>query len=179
MLRRALIIAFLALFVLEVYLIVQVGGAVGFWPTFGLLLAGALLGSWIIRREGRRAWRALHGTVMGGALPDRELADSALVMAGGLLLVAPGFVTDVAGLLFVLPVTRPLVRRLLAGVVARQIQLSQERLQERVGAYSPEGLGIDGLFPPADGKPQGAPGPGRHGGPVIRGRIVREDRPEG
>lgn len=172
MLRRALILAFLALFVLEVFVIVQVGAAIGYGLTFLLLVAGSLLGGWVVRREGGRTWRVLQESVRLGTPPERELADSAVVMAGGLLLVVPGFVTDVLGLLLVLPFTRPLVRRLSGRLVERQLRVGQERLQERVGAYSAESLGLDGLFPPHEGAAQPE-------GQVIKGTIVREDRPEG
>lgn len=172
MLRRSLILAFLVLFVLEIFVIVQVGGAIGFGLTFLALIAGSVLGGWVIRREGGRAWRALQQSVMTGTPPERELADAAVVMAGGLLLVVPGFITDVLGLLLVLPFTRPLVRRLSGRLVERQLRVGQERLQARVGAYSAESLGLDGLFPPHTGaaEPEGQ---------VIKGTIVREDRPEG
>ena len=57
MLPVALFIAFLLLPVLEIYVIIQVGEVIGGWPTVALLLAESLLGAWIVRREGRRAWR--------------------------------------------------------------------------------------------------------------------------
>lgn len=174
MLRRSLILAFLILFILEVFVIVQVGEAIGFGLTFLALLAGSMLGGWVIRREGGRAWQALQQSVLTGTPPERGLTDSAVALAGGLLLVVPGFVTDVLGLLLVLPGSRRLVRRLSGRLVERQLRVGQERLQERVGAYSAESLGLDGLFPPREG---GVP-PQHDEGQVIQGTIIREDRPE-
>lgn len=114
--------AFLALPLLEIAVIIQVGQEIGGWPTIGLLLALSAIGAVIVRREGTNAWRALRDAGHGGRLPSHELADAALVLVGGSLLLAPGFVTDVAGFLCVLPGTRPLVRllllRLLKGRVA-------------------------------------------------------------
>jgi UPF0716 protein FxsA len=116
----ALFVAFLVVPVVEIYVIVQVGQVIGAVPTVVLLLLESLLGAWIVKREGTRAWAALRDAVRSGQLPSRQLADAALVLVGGTLLLTPGFVTDVVGFFFVLPPTRPLARRLLALVVARR-----------------------------------------------------------
>src|SRR5690242_13654711 len=129
MLPAVLFLAFLLLPVLEIYVIIQVGELIGGWPTVALLLAESLLGAWIIRHEGRRAWRALKESFGSGGMPDRELADAGLVLVGGALLLTPGFVTDVFGFLFVLPFTRPLVRRLLSWYLGRRVSAAQRSLR--------------------------------------------------
>ncbi|MEV4257993.1 FxsA family protein, partial [Spirillospora sp. NPDC049652] len=141
MLPLVLVLSFLLLPVLEIVLIVQVGQAIGGWPTAGLLAAGLLLGGWIVRREGRRA---LNAALSRGELPERELADAALIMAGGVLLMIPGFLTDVLGLLLVLPVTRPLLRRLLGGVASRRLAAVQARAGFPPGMTGPGGFGAPG-----------------------------------
>jgi UPF0716 protein FxsA len=115
-----LVVAFLVLPVLEIYVILRVGQLIGAWPTVALLVAESLLGAWIVRREGRRAWRALRGAVTGARLPSRELADAALILVGGTLLLTPGFLTDLAGFALVLPPSRALARRLLFAALARR-----------------------------------------------------------
>ncbi len=121
-LRVVLLLAiFVGLPILEIYLIIQVGQAIGAAPTILLLIAEAALGVWVIKREGRRAWLALNDSVASGTLPGRELADAAIMLVGGFLLLIPGFVTDIFGLFCVLPFTRPIARRLLAVVVAQRI----------------------------------------------------------
>jgi UPF0716 protein FxsA len=114
-----------ALFVIvplvEIYVIIQVGQAIGPWWTILLLIADSLLGSWLIRREGSRAWQALRAALAGGRMPSRELADGALILVGGTLMLSPGFVLDVLGLLLILPFTRPVGRRVLAGIVANRL----------------------------------------------------------
>lgn len=154
MLPLALLIAFLVVPILEIYVIIQVGELIGGWPTVALLLAESLLGAWIVRREGRRAWRALRQTFAGGALPDRELADAGLVLAGGVLLLTPGFVTDAVGFLFVLPFTRPLVRRLAARYVAHRMAAARRRHDVMAG--------------PDRRRTEAEPR-------VVRGQVIRED----
>ncbi|WUI03206.1 FxsA family protein [Spirillospora sp. NBC_00431] len=169
MLPLLLVLAFLVLPVAEIYVIIQVGGAIGAWPTVGLLVAESLLGGWIVRREGRRAWRTLEETLRRGVMPERELADAALVMAGGVLLLTPGFVTDVFGFAFVLPFTRPLVRRVLSRYASRRMRAAEERARSRAA------------FPPgfAAGFDPFGRGPGRRvetpPGPVVRGEVIDED----
>ena len=106
--------------IVEIYVIVQVGSAIGALPTILLLLIESLIGGWLVKREGKRAWAALRTTVSTGRMPAKELADAALVLVGGTLLLTPGFVTDVFGFFFVLPFTRPLARRLLTAAIARR-----------------------------------------------------------
>jgi UPF0716 protein FxsA len=105
----------------EIWLIVQVAERIGVWATVAVLVVEALLGGWLIRREGRRTWRALVTTFETGRVPAGELADAALVLVGGILLLLPGFLGDVIGFLFLLPMTRPLARRLVAFFIAREI----------------------------------------------------------
>lgn len=116
-----ILIAMVALPFLEIYLIVQLGQLIGAAWTLAILLGEALLGLWLVRREGSRAWKALNESFASGKTPSGELADTALILVGGVLLVVPGFVTDVFGLLFLLPFTRPLARKVLAFFVARRM----------------------------------------------------------
>jgi UPF0716 protein FxsA len=115
-----LVVAFLIVPIVEIYVIIQVGQVIGAWPTVLLLVLESLLGAWIVKREGRRAFSALRGAAGTGRMPAKELADAGLVLVGGTLLLTPGFVTDVVGFFFVLPPTRPLARRLLGWIIARR-----------------------------------------------------------
>lgn len=116
-----LLATFVILPILEIYVIIQVGQVIGPWWTILLLIADSILGSWLIKHEGRRAWRALTTTIQSGRMPSAELADGALILVGGTLMVSPGFVTDVFGILLILPVTRPLARRLLGSYLSRRL----------------------------------------------------------
>ncbi|GII61192.1 hypothetical protein Skr01_12770 [Sphaerisporangium krabiense] len=161
MLRVALFVAFLVVPVLEIWALIQVGQVIGGWQTVGLLILDSLIGAWLVRREGRRAWRALSQAMQSGRMPDRELADGALVVAGGTLLLTPGFLTDVFGFALILPFTRPFARRALSWFLGRRVRA--------MAARSPYGA----MF--------GAQGPGGPGAPassrVVPGQVV-EDEPE-
>jgi UPF0716 protein FxsA len=113
-----------ALFVIvplvEIYFIIQVGQAIGPWWTVLILVADSVLGAALLKREGTAAWRALRDAMSSYRLPARELADGALVLVGGTLLLTPGFVTDLFGFFFILPFTRPLARRALTAVITRK-----------------------------------------------------------
>lgn len=115
-----LVVLFLIVPIVEIYVIVQVGQEIGALPTIALLLIESAIGAWLVKREGRRAWAALKEAVGTGRLPSRELADAALVLVGGTLLLTPGFVTDVFGLFLILPLTRPVARRALGWFAARR-----------------------------------------------------------
>ncbi|GAA5155986.1 hypothetical protein GCM10023340_42660 [Nocardioides marinquilinus] len=154
-----LLVAFVVVPILEIYVIIQVGQVIGAWWTVALLVADSILGSWLIKREGGRAWRALTSALEQGRMPATELADGALLLVGGTLMLSPGFVTDVFGILLILPVTRPLFRRVLARVVTRRLTTVHA-----------------GPVPTAAGWPTGrARRPdARHPGPVVRGEVVDE-----
>ncbi|GAB2838216.1 hypothetical protein GCM10022221_42010 [Actinocorallia aurea] len=144
---------FVLLPVAEIYVIIQVGHAIGGWWTLLLLVAETLLGLWFVKREGKRAWSNLNANLSQGRMPDRELADGFLILAGGVLLIVPGFLTDIVGFLCVLPFTRPLVRK--------PLMAWAERRAARIGATA----GFPG--------PGGPVFPGQ--GDVIRGEVVEED----
>ncbi|NUR93053.1 MAG: FxsA family protein [Nonomuraea sp.] len=157
--RLLLFLAFLVVPVLEIWLLIQVGSVIGGPLTVGLLIADSLLGAWLVRREGRRAWRSLQDALREGRMPDRELADGGLVLVGGALLLTPGFFSDIVGFACILPVTRPLMRRLGSWFFDRRVK--------KMAAASP----YANLFPPTAAGPS-VPGGGR----VVHGEVIREDR---
>ena len=116
-----LVVAFIIVPLIEIFVLIQVGQVIGPWWTILLLIADSILGTWLIKREGGRAWAALRTALNSGQMPARELADGALILIGGTLMLSPGFVTDLAGILLILPFTRPLARRALTGLVTRRL----------------------------------------------------------
>lgn len=114
------VLLFIGLPVLEIYLVIQVGQVIGALWTVLLLVADSMLGAYLLKHEGLRAWRALREALAEGRMPAAELADGALILVGGTLLLTPGFVTDAFGFFFVLPPTRPLARGVLTRFVTRR-----------------------------------------------------------
>lgn len=108
-----LVLLFIVVPIAELYVIIQVGEAIGVWPTLLLLLLDAIVGSWLLKHEGRAAWRRFNQALAEKRVPAAEVADGFLVILGGALLVAPGFITDIFGILFLIPPTRALARKVL------------------------------------------------------------------
>jgi UPF0716 protein FxsA len=107
-----LVVLFIAVPIVELYVIIQVGQLIGVLPTLALLLADALLGSLLLRHQGRGAWRRFNEALTERRFPGREVADGLMIAIGGTLLLTPGFVTDIFGLILLVPPTRAIVRRL-------------------------------------------------------------------
>jgi UPF0716 protein FxsA len=114
---------FVVVQIVEIWLLIQVGQAIGGWQTLLLLVADSLLGAWLLRREGRRTWRAFRLALDERRVPAREVADGVLVLVGGTLLITPGFLSDVIGLLLLLPPTRAAIRPALTRFVAARFGL--------------------------------------------------------
>jgi UPF0716 protein FxsA len=136
-----LVILFIVVPIVELYVIIQVGEAIGILPTLALLLADALLGSLLLRHQGRGAWRRFNQALAEQRFPAREVADGLMIAIGGTLLLTPGFVTDVFGLILLIPPTRAIVRRFLGYYLGRRFLV----------------IGTGGFRPSAAGPP-----PSRH-----------------
>ena len=177
-------LAFVVVPLVEIWTIIQVGQVVGAWWTIGLLVLSGVLGSWLVKREGSRAMRAFREALAAGRLPHRELADGILVLVGGTLMLTPGFFSDVLGILMILPFTRPLGRRVLAGAISRRLVGSAAHggSNEAGARGGPMGAGpfrvTFGTRPAgtAGGPPPGtdAPRTRRRPGPddVVQGEVV-------
>ena len=153
-----LLVAFVVVPLLEIFVLIQVGQVIGAWWTILLLIADSILGTWLIRREGGRAFAALRSALNSGQMPAKELADGALILIGGTLMLSPGFVTDLLGILLILPFTRPLARRALTGVVTRRL----------VGAGAAAYMSRPGANQPGN---QQRPHPNPDGS-VVEGEVV-------
>jgi UPF0716 protein FxsA len=119
-----LVALFIAVPIAELAVIIQVGQAIGVWWTIAILVADSVLGSLLMRSQGRAVWRRFNATLQSGRAPAREVADGVLVIFGGALLLTPGFLTDVFGLLFLLPPTRAVIRRLFLRQAMRRITVT-------------------------------------------------------
>ena len=121
-----ILLALIVIPLIELFLVVQVAQTIEIGPTIVLLLGISLLGGWLVRREGAGVWRRIQEAMMGGSMPSNELADGALIVFGGTLLLTPGFLTDAFGLAMLIPPLRAPVRKLL---VSRTRNRAQTRVQ--------------------------------------------------
>jgi len=149
-----ILLGVLLLLAVEVVVVAVVSAWIGFGWTLLLLLVTTLLGAWLVRREGARAWRSFSAAVAEGRPPGQAALDGMLILIGGLLVLLPGFVSDVLGLLCLLPPTRRLLGRALVGWALTRGRATVVRVRSTRGPGGP---------------PPGAPpgGPGR----VIEGEI--------
>ena len=108
-----LIVLFIAVPIIELAVIIQVGQEIGLLWTIAILVLDSILGSVLMRSQGRAAWRRFNEALAAGRPPAREVLDGVLIIFGGALLLTPGFVTDFVGLTFLIPPTRAVLRRLL------------------------------------------------------------------
>ena len=112
--RLVLVLLFIIVPIAELALLIQVGQLIGVWWTILLLIADAMLGLVAAAGAGPGRVAALQrGAGRTGRLPHREVIDGVLIIFGGALLLTPGFITDIFGLLFLIPPTRALMRRVL------------------------------------------------------------------
>ncbi len=116
-----LALLFLVVPLVELYLIIQVGELIGALKTIAVLILMGIVGGWLMKREGVGVLRRVRTQLQRGQVPARELVDGFLILFGGALMLAPGFLTDLLGLSLLVPPLRAMVRATLA-----------RRLQQRV-----------------------------------------------
>ena len=157
------VVAFIVVPLAELWAILSVGDAIGVLPTILILLADSILGSLLLRWQGRGAWRRFVDALRTARMPSRELADGLLIVVGAALLLTPGFLTDVAGLLLLIPPTRALARRGLERGIARRLSAgladaardprAGPRARHRGTAYDVEGTATEHDGAPVPGGP--------------------------
>jgi UPF0716 protein FxsA len=140
-----ILLGFTVVVVVEIAVAVLVAQVIGPWLTMALILGFSFAGLFVVRRAGARSVQALRQAANARRLPGGELADHALLLVGGILMIPPGFLLDLLGLVFVLPFTRPIARRLGALVL-------KARFFARMAQAFPSG-----------------------GAPVVPGEVVRDD----
>ncbi len=153
-----LFLAFIAIPLIEIAIFIEVGGAIGVWPTIGIVLGTALMGATLLRMQGLATWRRAEEAMRRGEPPVAEMLDGVFLIVAALLMVTPGLFTDCIGLLLLIP---PL-RREIGRRAARRIAASS-----RFTVYS---SGMGGARP-GPGFDPGAGRPAKGPGPVIEGEA--------
>jgi len=115
-----LLILFILIPIAELWLIIEIGGAIGILPTLALLIVDSLVGAAVARSQSRAAWERFNAALAEGRVPGKEVYDGAMIILGGALLLTPGFITDVFGLLFLLPPSRAAIRIFLTRVALKR-----------------------------------------------------------
>ena len=170
-----LVVLFIVIPIAELYVIIQVGGAIGVVPTLLILIADALLGSFLLRHQGRSAWRRFNEALDQRRFPGKEVADGVMITFGGALLLTPGFITDIAGLALLIPPSRAVIRKIGYRLVGRRFRLAGSTASwgyTRMGSRGARGRG-------GPGGPGGPSGPAGSRPYDVEGSAeeVPKDRP--
>jgi UPF0716 protein FxsA len=132
-----LVLLFILVPIAEIYVIIQVGQAIGALWTILILIADSIIGARLLSWQGRRAWRKFQEALAAGRVPHREVLDGVLIIAGGAFLLTPGFITDVLGLILLAPPTRAFVRRALVRAMVGPRRVQWARVVVRTGPSEP------------------------------------------
>ena len=141
-----LLVAFIAVPLIEIAVFIQLGGLLGLWPTLGLVILTAVVGTWLLRLQGLATLLKAQQHMQQGVLPKRELFDGFCLLFAGALLLTPGFVTDGFGLALFIPAFRDLLRRLFSRFAADHVQTKVWTSHEAGTSSRPGGKVIDGEF---------------------------------
>jgi UPF0716 protein FxsA len=144
----ALVAIFIVVPLAELYVILEVvGEAIGPVWTILLLAADSVLGSILLRSQGRTVWRRFNDALAAGRMPHREVMDGVLVIFGGAFLITPGFLTDIVGLVLLIPPTRAVVRRVVTRRLGQRVAVgvaARERRRDRPGDVEGSATEYDG-----------------------------------
>jgi UPF0716 protein FxsA len=148
-----LVVIFIVVPLAELYVILKVGDSIGWAPTLLILAADSILGSVLLKSQGRQVWRRFNEATAAGRIPHSEIIDGVLIIFGGAFLITPGFLTDILGLFFLIPPTRALFRRMVRGTIERgtlwgrvggaAVRAGRERQAARRGGNGVPGAGYD------------------------------------
>lgn len=170
-----LVLLFLLVPLLEFWIVIQVSQRLGILPTIAILVVDSLLGAYLVRREGAGAWRRIREQLGRAKAPTDSIIDGVLIISAGALMLTPGFLTDIVGLLMLFPPTRIPIRKVLktrfAGSLGLQSQgLGGQFMHTQVfGTDEPEGERFGGTgasAPDPNGSPGSSSGRSPFGGPV-------------
>ena len=104
-------LCFLLIPFIEIYLLIQVGGVIGAFPTVFLVVFSAALGAWLLRQQGFATWHRFQASLAQGTIPAYEMIEGPILLVGGALLLTPGFVTDIMGFACLIPQLRTKIAR--------------------------------------------------------------------
>lgn len=118
-----LLLIFIVVPLAELYVIFKVGESIGYPLTILILAVDSIVGSLLLKSQGRAVWRRFSETMAAGRVPHREVLDGVMVIFGGAFLITPGFLTDILGVLLLLPPTRVVLRRLVVRALRGRVAI--------------------------------------------------------
>lgn len=126
-----LLILFISIPAVEIYVLLQAGELIGLWPTISLIILTGIAGAYLARTQGSDTANKIQIALNKGEMPTEELLDGAMILAGGITLLTPGFVTDLIGFSLLLPVTRDLIKELTRKWLKRMVNTGQVHINYR------------------------------------------------
>lgn len=120
--RKLLLLAIIVIPAVELWGIIAMGRWIGGWQTFGLIVLTSAIGVFLVQSEGRRVLQEARAMMAAGQIPGIKLLDGLCIAAGGILLVLPGFITDIVGFTLAFPLTRPFYRKKLLGWIEYKLR---------------------------------------------------------
>lgn len=108
-----LLILFVIIPVTELYILIEVGKKIGSLTTISVIILTGIIGTYLVKNEGFMILRKIQNDLNEGIMPGDSLIQGAIILAGGILLLTPGFVTDILGFIFLMPVSRSIVKKYL------------------------------------------------------------------
>lgn len=140
-----LLLLFIGVPLLELALLIELGQRIGFWPTLAIVILTGIAGAALAHWQGLRALARIQAELSAGKIPAAELLDGLLILIAGVMLLTPGFLTDICALLLLLPFVRTLVRQWLKAKFLRMVQGGQTQIfvrGTRVSAGDANGRGF-------------------------------------
>jgi UPF0716 protein FxsA len=128
---RLIVLLMIVIPALEIWGLITAGRIIGAWQTFGLILLTGFIGAFLARKEGKKVWALARLQINQGQVPTQSILDGICILAGGLLLLTPGFITDFIGFLLVIPQTRAIVRIWLAILIQKKLLKGTFRIFSR------------------------------------------------
>jgi UPF0716 protein FxsA len=127
-LLRILMALFIGVPLLDTVTLVIVGRYLGFWSTVAIVILSGVIGAQLARQQGFAAWRSLQDDLAAGRVPTQGLLDCVLILIAGGMMIAPGFLTDIAAILLLLPPVRAVVKRWARVKLERMLQQGAIRI---------------------------------------------------
>ncbi len=120
-----LLLLFTVVPLIELYLLIEIGGMIGVAPTIAIVIGTGVLGAWLARWQGLAVLRRISDEMTAGRLPKDALIDGLMILVAAAVLLTPGLLTDSLGFVLLVPASRAVVRKAVAAAIARKVQVAE------------------------------------------------------